>query len=213
MNINELIREISRKDVDIDKFVRLVIGDGQIRDAIIDQMITNPDIMVYYHCYYVISKASKEQPDLFYKYWDVIASLLNHENSYHRDFGLTIMATLTQVDRDDLFTKLFDDYFVHINDPKFSTARCCVQNSLLILRSKPELKNQIITLLLNIENICRYSDKQKGLLMYDILVILDEVYLEEPDKEGLNAFIRACTYSLSPKTRKKARELAGKYDL
>jgi hypothetical protein len=47
--------------------------------------------MVYYHCYYVVEKASQKRPELFYPYWDDIAALLVHKNSYHRDFALDIL--------------------------------------------------------------------------------------------------------------------------
>ena len=134
MNIRRLIREISAKDVDVDRFVRLAIRDDQIREEIVRQMRTHPHIMVYYHCFYIVSKASIERPDLFYPHWHEVASLLKHKNSYHRDFALTIIANLTQVDQGNLFSKIFHDYFEHINDEKFMTGQCCVQNSIKILK-------------------------------------------------------------------------------
>jgi hypothetical protein len=149
MNTTELIQEVSVKGVDIDKFVRLAISEDHIRGEIIKQMVTHPHIMVYYHCYYVASRASQERPELFYQYWPEIVSLLKHKNSYHRDFALTILANLTQADQGNLFSKIFYDYFEHINDEKFMTGQCCVQNSIKILRNKPELQEQIIALLLD----------------------------------------------------------------
>ena len=213
MNTTELIQEVSVKDVDIDKFVRLAISEDHIRGEIIKQMVTHPHIMVYYHCYYVASRASQERPELFYQYWPEIASLLKHKNSYHRDFALTILANLTQADQGNLFSKIFYDYFEHINDEKFMTGQCCVQNSIKILRNKPELQEQIIALLLDIDNQCAYPEKQKELLKSDILEILDEVYEKVGDKKEVDEFIKEGISSISPKTRRKAKELVGKYGL
>lgn len=213
MNTTELIQEISVKDVDVDKFVQLAISEDHTRDEIIKQLVTNPNIMVYYHCYYVVSKASQERPELFYQYWPQIASLLTHKNSYHRDIALTIIANLTQVDQENLFSKIYDDYFEHINDNKFMTGQCCVQNSIKILRHKPELRNQITALLLTVDNQCTYTEKQKALLKSDVLEVLNEVYQEVSDKKGIDEFIKASVCSISPKTRRKAKELVEKYGL
>ena len=213
MDTTELIREISAKDVDVDRFVQLAIGKDHIRDEIVRQMMTHPHIMVYYHCYYVMKKASQERPELFYQYWHDIASLLRHKNSYHRDFALTIITNLTRVDQGNLFPKIFHDYFEHIDDEKFMTGQCCVQNSIKILRNKPELQDQIIALLLDVDNQCAYTEKQKALLKCDVLEVLDGAYEKVSDKKGVNEFIKAGVSSISPKTRRKAKELVGKYGL
>ncbi len=213
MNKNELIQAISDENVDIGQFVELVICDGRTRDEIIKQMLTNPDIMVYYHCYSIVSKASEDKPELFLQYWHEIASLLKHKNSYHRDIALTVIANLTQVDRDNLFSEIFQDYFEHIHDNKFMTGQCCVQNSLKIIKNKCGLKDQILALLLDVDNRCTYTERQKALLKCDVLEVLDQVYAGVSDKNGADAFIRACINCASPKTRRKAKELAVKYAL
>jgi hypothetical protein len=191
----------------------LAIRDVQARDEIMNQLLTNPEIMVYYHCYYVVSKASQERPELFYPYWHEIVSLLKHKNSYHRDIALTIIANLTRVDQENLFSKIYLDYFEHINDCKFMTGRCCVQNSIKIFRYKPELRKLIFALLLNVDGQCDYPEKQKELLKSDILELLDGIYAEVSDKQDVDEFIRNCVRSISPKTRNKAKELLGQYGL
>jgi hypothetical protein len=169
--------------------------------------------MVYYHCYYVAAKASQHRPDLFYPYWQEIACLLQHQNSYHRDFALTILANLTQVDERDLFASIFEDYFAHINDAKFMTGQCCIQNSIKILRNKPALRSQIIALLLDIDDQCTYTEKQKGVLKADVLEILDKVYAQIQNREAINTFIKAGVSSISPKTRRTAKAMVKKYHL
>ena len=208
-----MVREISGKDADVGRFTRMAIDDGHIRDEIVKQMMTHPWIMVYYHCYYVVSQASHESPELFYPYWPEIATLLKHKNSYHRDFALTIIANLTQVDQEDLFSELFDDYLAHINDDKFMTGQCGVQNGAKIIRHKPSVRDQIVALLLDLENQCSYTEKQKGVLKADVLEVLDSAYEDVSDKDGVGAFIRAGATSVSPKTRREARELVRKYGL
>ena len=213
MDINALAEAISVKDVDVDTFVHLAVSDDSARDAIVKHMVTHPHIMVYYHCFYVVDKASRQRPDLFYPYWPEVAALLQHSNSYHRDFALTIIANLTQVDQDDLFAGVYTDYFAHINDDKFMTGQCCVQNSVKIIRHRPDFRDRILALLLDMERLCTYTEKQKAVLRADVLDVLDEVYAEVRDRTEVHAFINDSITSLSPKTRRKAKELVKKYHL
>jgi hypothetical protein len=210
---NDLISEISDKNVDVDKFAEIVINEESIRREIINQMLNNTHIMVYYHSYNILAKSSELKPELFYKYWDDFASLLNHENSYHRDFGLTLIANLTKVDTEGKFSSVSEDYFKHINDAKFMTARHCIQNTTKILANKSELTEDILNILLNIDELCNFSEKQKALLKSDVIDVFDGFYEQIDMKERINKFVKAELSSISPKTKKRARELISKYEI
>ena len=211
MNKNELIAKIALKDFDLDAFVRLAVEDKGIRDELVRQMIANADIMVYYHCYEVLSQASLAEPQLFYRYWSDVALLLDHPNSYHRDFALTILANLTSVDQQDQFASLADRYIAHINDVKFCTGQYCVRNCQKIITHKPKRLDFFLDRLLDLDTYCDYPAKQKDLLKYDVLVILEQVYGRSPRKDQINTFIRTASMAVSPRTRKKAKELLKKF--
>ena len=214
MRLNDhLIAEIADKNVDVDKFAKIVTNDNKLRDEIIYLMMNDPNIMVYYHSYYVVSKASEIRPELFYGYWNDFASLLQHKNSYHRNFGLTLIANLTEVDREDKFSKIFDDYFKCIDDVKFMTAEHCIQNIKKILVNKEELREDIINILLDVDEVCNFPQKQKALLKSEIIKVFDGSYKKIENKEKLNEFVKAEIGSISPKTRKLAREFVLKHGL
>ena len=213
MNIEEMIKKVSVKGFDVDEFVEFAISDTPARQAIVHHMVTNPAIMTYYHCYYVVEKASQTHPEPFYSYWDDIAALLYHKNSYHRDFALEIIGNLTKVDHENRFAGIADKYLSIINDEKFMTGNCCVKNLLKIYRHKEEQRERIIETLLDIDNRCDYTEKQKGVLKADVLEIFDEVYEQAPKRDEINEFIRAEVNCISPKTRKKAKELIKKFNL
>lgn len=210
---NDLISKISDKNVNINEFVEIVINDEPKRNEIINQMLSNKNIMVYYHSYYILSKASELKPELFYKYWDDFASLLNHENSYHRDFGLTLTANLTKVDKENKFSSIFADYFKHLNDAKFMTARHCIQNTVKILANNKGLKENIINMLLDIDSLCDFPQKQKALIKSDVIELFDEFYGEINNKERINEFVESELDSISPKTKKIARQFILKHGL
>jgi hypothetical protein len=213
MDKNELTERVALKDYDLDAFVRLAIEDEDSRGELVRQMIAHPDIMVYYHCYEVLSKASQAEPRLFYPYWSDVAPLLDHPNSYHRDFALTILANLTSVDQQDQFASLADRYIAHVNDAKFCTGQYCVRNSQKIITHKPERLDFFLDRLLNLDAYCDYPAKQKDLLKYDVLVILEQVYGRSPRKDQIDAFIRTASKALSPKTRKKAKQLLKEFSI
>lgn len=209
----EMLERITEKDFDVDEFVQLAISDENARDEIVHQMLTNSAIMVYYHCFYVVEKASQKRPEMFYPYWDEIAALLHYENSYHRGFAVEIIGNLTQVDQENRFARVEADYYTIINDKKFMTGICCVKNLLKIYQSKSEQRRRIIETLFDIDNHCDYTEKQKAVLRADILEIFDKVYEEVSEQDKINIFIKAQVNSISPKTRKKAKELVKKYHL
>ena len=169
--------------------------------------------MVYYNSYYIISRASELKPELFYKYWDDFLLLLNHQNSYHRDFALNLLANLTRVDKENKFSLIFDEYFSHINDEKFMTSRQCIQNTAKILTNKGELTEDIIDILLDIDARCDFPEKQKALLKSDVIDLFDEFYEQINDKEMINEFVKPELDSISPKTRKKAKNFVRKYSI
>lgn len=213
VSINNLISEISDKNVNIDKFAQNIIEDSKLRDEIVNLMLINPKIMIYYHSYYIIAKASEIRPELFYNYWDDFASLLNHKNSYHRDFGLTLIANLTAVDTENKFKVIFDDYLKHINDEKFMTAEHCIKNTAKIMANKEEYKEDIINILLDIDNKCDFPPKQNALMKSGIIEIFDLFYGEITPKDNINEFIKGQLNSISPKTKKTAKKFVLKYDI
>jgi hypothetical protein len=174
----ELKAAISKKDFDLDHFVLLALTDEHAREEIIGLLIHDPDIMVYYHCYTILDRASQQQPALFYPYWGEFTPLLRHPNSYHRDFGITLCANLAAAGQPNRFASIFEDYFACLHDAKFMTTCCCVSHSLIIMRNQPGLRDGIIARLLDIDRQCDYPPKQKALLKCAVLEVFDHVYSE-----------------------------------
>lgn len=213
MDVDQLIKDISAADVDVKKFTSLVIENATTREDVVRLVLTDPHIMVYYHCYYILDQATLDRPDHFYHHWDDFTQLLDHKNSYHRDIGMTLLANLTQVDSQSRFELIFDLFFSHLHDAKFLTAVNCVQNSQKIIRYKPNLIVGILPLLLNTDNLTDYPPKQKELLKSFILPIIDENFDNLLNNEAVLEFISSCTRSTSPKTKNIARNLLKKHGL
>jgi len=209
----EIIKSISRPDFDLDDYCHLAQEDGALRDEIIRQMVHNPNIKVYYHCFCIVEKCCQEKPDLFYRYWQQFETLLEHANSYHRDFGLILIALLTRADKENRMENILPQYLQHACDPKFMTARCCLRNSRVIIQAMPKLQEEIIVSLLKAENNNPYTDSQKALLKFDLLEIILQVYNESFLEDHLREYVILAMNSESPKTRKKAKEMASHFNL
>ncbi len=213
MDKENLLKEISDADADIEKYAALVLKNEEIRMELINEMITNKYIMIYYHCYYILDKASSRNPELFYKDWKKFEKLLDHENSYHRTIGLVMLSNLITADKEKLFDKIADKYFMFINDKKITTARDCVTSTGKILRQRPGYIDEAVKLYLNMEQICEFKENQKALLLYDMFVIFEEFYERTLYKKEINEKILENLQNKSPKTAKKARELKKKFGL
>lgn len=206
---NDVIEVIKRDNFPQGELVGKIERDSADREAIINLMVTHTDIMVYYHCYEIILQASREKPELFYPSWDVFANLLDHPNSYHRDFGLNLIGNLVGIDERNYFSEIADRYYSHINDAKFMTACYCLRNFYQIYQNKIEQRETILDLLLEIDQRCSFTPTQTALMKYGVLEIFEKIYtsLTPDDQTRLANFIRAQTDCLSPKTRRKARAL------
>jgi hypothetical protein len=209
--MEKLLEDISKKSFDKQKYVDMIISDEELRDFIVDNMIHHPEIMKYYHCFYIVENASSLKPKLFYKYWDAVYKLLFHSNSYHRDFALIILANIAKADKENRFNEIIDDYMGLLNDTKYSTASYCVKNCAIIASIKQELLEKIINRLLNLENDNPFPEKQKALMMSDIIEGLELVINIYPNRDLLLSFVKKHVSSISPKTKKAAKEFLLKY--
>ncbi|WBW97055.1 hypothetical protein [Oceanirhabdus sp. W0125-5] len=207
----ETLDSIRDKNIDVEYFSYQAIKDPSFREDVICELLTNKDIMVYYHCYYIVSKVSEIRPELFYDHWNDFVSLLSHKNSYHRDIGLTILANLVSVDENFYFDNILKEYLKHIDDEKFMTAQCCVKNLIKIVKGRKDLRGVIVQTLLEVEKRVSYHEKQRELLKFDVLNVFDEILEKSEYKDDMISFIKDCSNSISPKTKRKAKELIKKY--
>lgn len=205
LNQAEIISDISQKDYDQAKYIEEIQLNNELRDLLIEQMLSNPDIMVYYHCYEIVSAASYSKPELFYKYWDGMKELLHHKNSYHRDIGITILANLTRADDQDLIKDIIGAYLNLLHDVKFMTACCCVKNCTKIIVNKPLVAEKVLTALLDVEQNCPYPDKQKALFIGYIIEVFDRIFEACENKPALLSFAQRHANDTSPKTRKTVK--------
>lgn len=207
--MNKLIENIQDKAFNRSYYKGLAIHDESIRGLLFDEMISNPKIMVYYHCFYVLDDASKEVPLLFKSYWNSSVKLLQHSNAYHRDFGLTLIANLCAVIDDACFEGVKETYLSLLNDEKFMTSQCCLRNLSRIMSFKSNYINEITMVLLQLKT--NHKEKQFALMKGEIIEVVMTHYDHIIDKSAVHSFVEEAKESISPKTRKIAKNFEKRF--
>ena len=150
---------------------------------------------------------------MFYSHWEDFAGLLSHKNSYHRDIGLTLLANLTPADTSGKMKELLDRYLSLLHDEKYMTGCCCAANLKKIVSADITLLPKILEELLAHASKSQYKEKQEALFACEILDFIDTFYDDCSQMPGVRDFILSAVDSVSPKTKKRAKELVKSYQL
>lgn len=212
MNLPEILKDIADKDYDQTRYIEESRVNRAMRDVLVEQLLANPDIMVYYHCYEILDQAASYYPELYYCYWEQIRGLLQHKNSYHRNAGLAILANMSRVDEEGRTEALIEEYMGFLIDDKLTTACYCVDNCAKLIVNKPHLKDRILDKLLNFERNSPCTGKQKGLLAARIIEVFDEVYDLSSRQDEMRSFAQNYAGSVSPKARKLSKQFLNKHE-
>lgn len=126
--------------------------------------------------YKALQELQKEsvETDHVYPYMDRLGDMLDHDNSYIRARGLTLLAYNAKWDKDYKIDEIIDKYLKHITDIKPITARQCIKLLPMMAKDKPELKNDILSALQKAD-ISFYDDSMRQLVHKDIQKVLKEI--------------------------------------
>lgn len=115
-----------------------------------------------------------EESDCVYFYMDRLSDMLDSDNSYIRTRGLILIAYNAKWDKDYKIDEVIDKYLEHITDARPITARQCIKLLPIIAKHKPELKNDILSVLKKAKiSVCDSS--MQSLVYKDIQKTLKEI--------------------------------------
>lgn len=206
MKYEDIQRAFQEKTFSVDTFVPLVLASGEVRKRLIQNLIQDTHINVYYRSYYLIDAACKIQPTLFYAYWEQLSSLRTHPNSYHRNIYHWLLAHLIAVDDERKFDAVKDVYFAQICDVKMLTGLEAVKDIIKISTYRPDLEEEIIHLFLDESMLESYTEKQKDRFHYVIMGYFETI-LEYRRDERLLDFIKSCQHAKNTTTFKRAKQI------
>ena len=194
--------DLNVKDLDVEKLASDALSNGKLLKILMNE-IQSKNNTVRANAFNTLMILSEDNGELLYPHWDHFQEMLKSSNNYHKYIAVYLLASLTSVDIENRFKKVFDDYYKILEGEKLMTASHVVLNSSRIVSNKPELKSKIIEKLLNTDEL--HKGKQKELIKAYVIDAFENIDLEEEDMERIDNFVKLQLDSSSPKTRNAAR--------
>jgi len=118
--------------------------------------------------------AESEKSNSVYQYMDTFIEMINDDNSYIRTRGILLIAANSRWDIAFKIDEIIDKYLLHIMDEKPITARQCIKVLPTVAQYKPDLKEDIISALMN-ANTLIYADSMQPLVYKDIVSAIKKI--------------------------------------
>jgi hypothetical protein len=210
-----VLSELSDKNADIGSIAERALKDRDLLSELLEGLKSrvstkSAEETLRYNCYKVLMLISQTHGEVLYPKWEYIIGLLNSENSYHKMSAINLIASLTRVDTENRFNKIFDRYYSLLDDKSMIVAMYVAGNSGQIARAKPQLEHRITTKLLSIAET-HHPEGRKELIKGSAIEAFGQYFSEATDKEKILEFVEEQQNSSSPKTRKLAKEFLKKW--
>lgn len=109
-----------------------------------------------------------------YPYFDLFAEMLDNASSYIRTRGILLIAANAKWDTDHKIDGIIGKYLKHMKDVKPITARQCIQSLPVLVRYRPNLKDDVVSALYMADPL-GYKDSMQPLLLKDIQTALNTI--------------------------------------
>ncbi len=171
----QYLTEVSKTKANISIFIEEAGSVRIFRNIVVEQLLNNEKINVYYHSYIILNKAIKNNPGKFFEYWDNFASLLHHSNSYHRNYAMELISQLISEDQNNKFELIFNDFYKQLYHEKISTRKYCISYSANIIKQKPEMADRIISEIIKSLRLNSNTEKHQNFLLLEFIKILTSI--------------------------------------
>ena len=203
-----MLPEMHDKDVSIESVAEKALQDEKLLSELLDGLKSKEETLRY-NCFRVLLLISQEHGTALYPKWDYFVEIMTGDNAYWKMSGLLLIASLTRVDTNNRFDKIFDLYYSLLGDKGTVVPAYVAANSGKIARAKPYLQDKITDKLLNIDKI--YPGKQPALIKGHAIEAFGEYFEETGNKDKIVEFVRNQLNSDSPRTRKQAENFLNKW--
>lgn len=194
--------DLSKKGIDLEEIADDALSDEKLFKTLMDD-IKSKDNTVRFNAFNALQIISENNPNYLYPQWDYLQNMLESKNNYHKYIAVYLLANLTAVDSENRFNKIFDEYFGLIKGNKTMIASHVILNSRKIANNKPELKSEIIEILLKTDEL--HEGRQKELIKSYAIETLRKISPDRDDKKKIEYFVKLQLNSPSPKTRSAAK--------
>lgn len=171
-----------------------------------DLLWTDAPHEVKYQAFLAAIAATDEPVDWAYQVRDDLLQKLTDRDNHHRAIAAQLLCGLAKSDPEKRILRDFPSIFAVTRDPRFVTARHCLQSLWKIAAAGPEARNLLTTALENRFHDCA-PEKNARLIRFDILGSLRRIHDTLPPSGSANV-LKTLAFQLiesveDPKYRKK----------
>jgi len=203
-----MISDLQKKNINPKAYADKIIKKPDLIKQYLEGLLSKNETYRY-NCFKIIYNVSEKKPDILYPYWDFFENHLRSKNNYHKMSAVLIIANLSSIDNEKKFERLFNEFYGYLKSEKTITSIYIVKSSGKIACSKPHLIKKITKILLNIEKI--HPGKQIELVKSAAIESFSDYFEYIENKKAIIDFVKKQTNSVSPKTRKIAKDFLKKY--
>lgn len=182
---------------------KAAILDERVAERLLDGLVSKEDVERS-NSFNALLAAIGLAPDRWCRKWAFFADLLRSPNAFHRGIGVKTIARLVAADEERRLDDCLDELLQLIDDPKIMVARYVVQSMPELVGARPDLKPQLVDVLMQIGK-ARQPESRKELLRADAVDALNRILTRPDERQAAVPFVELAQASRSPKARKAAR--------
>jgi len=204
-----MLSDMGKKSIDVESVAKEAIKDANVLAELLAGILSKKET-IRYNSFKVLLLISEEHPEFLCPKWDFFVGLLESDNTSHKYIAIYIIASLTRLDKENNFEKIFDKYYNLLDDKSIIPAGHVAGNSGKIARARPELQTKITDKLLSIDET-HHEPERRELIKGYAIESFSEYVEEAKNKREIIEFVKKQLNSRSPRTRKKAKEFLEKW--
>ena len=210
MKKEELYTILIPKERDLENLAKKAENNEQIIQLLIEEL-KNSEARIKYGSLNTLVLISEKSPKSLYPFFDFFVKLLNSEKNVFKLGAIKIICNLSLVDEKKHIETHFKKLYSFISEKKLTPAANIVKGSSIVLKSKPELADKIISKLLQIRTNEYETKECKEILRGQTIDLFYKYFEKLPQKEKIKTFVRESLNSNRNSTRKKAEKFMKKY--
>lgn len=129
-----------------------------------------------------VLQVTDSRVDWAYVVWDPLLENLHHKDNHHRAIAAQVLCNLAKSDPENRLLTDFDSLFAVTRDPRFVTARHCMQSLWKVGAAGIKQQERLVVALEGRFQECK-TEKNCTLIRYDIIQSLRKLYDAVPDEK------------------------------
>ncbi|MBZ5496595.1 MAG: hypothetical protein LAP85_09345 [Acidobacteriia bacterium] len=212
MTGSSLLQRISRKSSNPVRIAERVIQSPDLIEELIEGLNAKK-ATIKYRCEKVLRIISERQPALLYPQFDLLATMLDCENSILKWGAIMSIANLARADSKNKFESIFEKYFSPIPGPVMITAANIIGGSARIALAKPDLAERISEEILKVEGAKYKTPECRNVAIGHAIGSFDQFFDHVQDKDRIIRFVKKQLQNTRAPVRKRAEKFLKKRNI